>query len=268
MKNLITRLFSRREAQIKTQKPELPEGQRLYCIGDIHGRYDLLQEIHTIILKDSQDYLHPVTVVYMGDYIDRGAQSKEVIDYLLSNPLPLFQSVFLMGNHEQILLEFLFSPNCPRTVMWLGFGGLSTLASYGVQVLGIPHAGVIKKIRQQFKQKIPDSHVRFFQQMKAFYEKGGYYFAHAGVRPKVRLSRQKREDLLWIREGFLESKLFHGKVIVHGHSVTDEPVIRDNRIGIDTGAYDSGLLTCLVLEGKEQRFFSTKAKDKDMKGCD
>lgn len=258
LKNLITRLFLHQEAAIKTSEPGLPDKQRLYCIGDIHGRYDLLQALHALILEDSKNYSHPVTVVYIGDYIDRGPQSKEVIDYLLSNPFPLFQSVYLMGNHEQVLLEFLFSTNSQRAGAWFSFGGLSTLTSYGVQIQGIPHAGVINEIRKEFKQKIPNNHVQFFQQMKACYEKGGYYFAHAGVKPKVPLVRQKEQDLLWIREDFLENELFHGKIIVHGHSITKEPVVRNNRIGIDTGAYHSGRLTCLVLEATEQRFISTE----------
>lgn len=257
MKNKIANLFSFKKSEPPYQEPEVVPNQRLYCIGDIHGRYDLLQHLHTFISDDTDGYQGDVTIIYMGDYIDRGPASKDVIDCLLSNTFPTFKSVFLMGNHEQVLLEFLNAPNTPRASGWFSFGGLSTLASYGVQIIGIPHSGQLKGIQKEFQRNLPESHLEFYQQLKPFYETEGYYFAHAGVRPKVKLSRQRPEDLLWIREDFLESTVFHGKVVVHGHSVSAEPVVRDNRIGIDTGAYGSDVLTCLVLEGKEQRFYLT-----------
>ena len=240
--------------QISDMSGLLPE-QRIYCIGDIHGRYDLLQQLHGLMLSDANGYPHHISVVYIGDYIDRGAQSKQVIDYLLSNPLPDFKNIFLKGNHEQVLLEFLHDPN--SAAAWFSFGGLSTLMSYGVKITGIPSPKQLIDLQKELQENIPASHVQFFQQLLPFYEKEGYYFVHAGVRPGVKLKKQRLEDMLWIRDKFLDSQRFHGKVIVHGHSITDEPEIYANRIGIDTGAYDSNILTCLVLENDEKRFLST-----------
>jgi serine/threonine protein phosphatase 1 len=253
----LKKLFAKNSLSL-TDKPfisGLSPFQRIYCIGDIHGRHDLLQQIHELILADANEYLHTSHIVYIGDYIDRGAQSKQVIDYLLSNPLPDFESIFLLGNHEQVLLEFLHEPQ--SAAAWFSFGGLSTLTSYGVEITGIPTPKQLPDLQKSFQEKIPDAHRQFFQQLLPFYEKDNYYFVHAGVRPGIKLKKQRREDMLWIREKFLDSQKFHGKIIVHGHTITDEPEIHSNRIGIDTGAYSSNILTCLVLENDEHRFLST-----------
>lgn len=236
---------------------KLEDHCRLYCIGDIHGRCDLLQQLHRLIVNDATNYQDNIIVVYLGDYVDRGPHSKEVIDYLLTNPLPNFKNVFLLGNHEQVLLEFLLDSNMDKAVGWLSFGGLSTLVSYGVKIMGIPHLGQLPDLKLEFQDKIPKTHVDFFQRLLPYYEKDDYFFVHAGIRPRLKLQHQILDDMLWIRDKFLDSQRFHGKIIVHGHSVTEAPVVRPNRIGIDTGAYNSGILTCLVLENTEKRFLST-----------
>lgn len=232
----------------------LPENYRLYCIGDIHGRLDLLQEVHQKIASDALAFDGVKILVYLGDYIDRGMHSKQVIDCLLENNFPDFNTVFLMGNHEQVLLEFLNNKDPSVALDWFRFGGLPTLASYGITVRGIPTAKDLEKLRAEFREKMPAAHLAFFERLALRYEIGGYFFVHAGVRPKVKLHRQRPEDMLWIREEFLNNDLFHSKMIVHGHSITDEPEVRHNRIGLDTGAYASGKLTCAVFEELACRF--------------
>lgn len=257
MINLRATLKSLRKLRHAKTTPTLSAGQRLYCIGDIHGRYDLLLQLHEKTRQDSAQFQGRVIVVYLGDYIDRGPDSKAVIDYLLASPLPSFECHYLMGNHEQVLLEFLLTPDAPHTELWLNFGGLSTLASYGVALNGIPHSGQIPDLRQAMQQKLPSSHLSFLQQLQPYFEIDDYYFVHAGIRPGVKLKQQQIEDQLWIRTPFLNHRRYHGKMIVHGHTITETPDIQSNRIGIDTGAYSSNTLTCLVLEEQQIRFLST-----------
>lgn len=232
----------------------LPENHRLYCIGDIHGRLDLLQEAHRKIANDVLGFDGVKILVYLGDYVDRSLHSKQVVDCLLENNFPDFETVFLLGNHEQVLLQFLSNKDPLIAHEWFRFGGLSTLASYGVTVRGVPTSKDLERLRVEFREKMPVAHLTFFERLILNYEIGGYFFVHAGVRPKVKLHRQSPEDMLWIREEFLNNDLFHGRVIVHGHSISDEPEVRHNRIGLDTGAYASGKLTCAVFEELAYRF--------------
>ena len=232
----------------------LPVGHRLYCVGDIHGRLDLLEEVHQKIALDALAFDGKKLLVYLGDYIDRGIHSKQVVDSLLATNFPDFETIFLLGNHEQVLLQFLLSQDDSIAHDWFRFGGLSTLVSYGVNVRGIPTSKELAGLRAELREKLPAAHLDFFRRLALNYEIGGYLFVHAGIKPKVKLHLQRPEDLLWIREEFLNSDVFHGKVIVHGHSVTDDPEIRHNRIGIDTGAYASGRLTCAVFEDINCRF--------------
>ncbi|MCK5189670.1 MAG: serine/threonine protein phosphatase [Methylococcales bacterium] len=231
-------------------------GKRVYCIGDIHGRDDLLINIHEKILLDSANYFGSKVVIYLGDYIDRGLHSKEVVDILLSNPLPGFSSIHLRGNHEQIFLDFL--NNAPVIAAeWLNYGGQATILSYGISMQGISFGKKLKKLQQELLDKIPTEHLSFYNQLKYSYQIGGYFFVHAGVKPKVSLDKQSKLDMITIRNEFLDSNFCYEKMIIHGHSICDEPIVLPNRIGIDTGAYYSGKLTCLVLEGEYQRFIST-----------
>jgi serine/threonine protein phosphatase 1 len=252
VKTLLKKLF-----KSKTPAPALiglPENHRLYCIGDIHGRLDLLSAIHKKIAKNAAQFDGIKTLVYLGDYIDRGEHSKGVIDCLLEDSFTDFKKVFLMGNHEQVLLQFLLI-NDPATAQdWFKFGGLATLASYGVEIRGIPTLKDLDRLRNEFTEKLPASHNEFFKRLSLHYETEGYFFVHAGIKPKVKLNQQQPEDMLWIREEFLNSTLFHGKVIVHGHTVTATPDIMPNRIGLDTGAYSSGKLTCAVFENTHFSF--------------
>ena len=235
--------------------PHIPENQRIYCIGDIHGRADLLAELHQQILKDSENYPGKKTVVYLGDYIDRGDQSRQVIEILLSYPLADFETIYLKGNHEQSMLDFIEYPEAAAA--WISFGGREALNSYGVRLAHIPTKKDIPELAKQLDKALPDSHRSFLQNTLHCWQAGSYYFVHAGIRPGIALEKQVVEDQLWIREEFLESNKNHGKIIVHGHTITPEPEIHQNRISIDTGAFSTGVLSCLILEGSKQSFLKT-----------
>jgi len=195
-------------------------------------------------------------IVYLGDYLDRGLYSRELIDFFLDDPLEGFESVHLRGNHDQYFLDFLEDPD--KGASWLRFGGDATVYSYGVRFPDdvTPDRRMVY-IRDRLLDAVPERHLAFLGDLALTWEIGDYFFVHAGVNPERPLSDQVPEDLLWIREVFLESERDFGKVVVHGHSVTSLPEVRENRIGIDTGACYSNNLTCLVLEGGGKRFLST-----------
>ncbi len=237
----------------------IPNNIRVYCIGDIHGQVNLLESIHNKIILDSAHYSGEKFIIYLGDYIDRGLHSKEVIDLLLEKPLPGFKHVYLRGNHEQVLLDFL--NNVPGIAQeWLSFGGLATILSYGISITGIPFGKKLVQLQKDLAKRIAASHFSFYKQLDFSYEIGNYFFVHAGIKPTVALNKQSKHDMLWIRDEFLNSKDLHEKIIVHGHSITiNKPQVLPNRIGIDTGAYLTGVLTCLVLEGDQKYFLATSA---------
>jgi len=236
----------------------VPPGVCVYAVGDIHGRVDLLAELHRLIALDA-DHLTPGTdklVVYVGDFVDRGMESRQVIDLLIDQPLPEFSAVHLLGNHDAWLLSFLIDPQIGPT--WLRYGGDATLHSYGVPVgLRRDDAGLYGQLQAQLRDRVPRRHVDFLQNLELSYETGDFLFAHAGVRPTLPLDQQTAEDLLWIREPFLSWRRDLDRVVVHGHTVVAAPVVRNNRIGIDTGACWTGALTCLVLEEGSHRFLTT-----------
>jgi serine/threonine protein phosphatase 1 len=235
--------------------PQLPEGRRLYCVGDIHGRLDLLEELHEIIRSDSREFQGSLGIIYLGDYIDRGAQSKQVIDCLVEQPLEGFEAIHLMGNHEQSMLHFLQEPRAAAA--WLSYGGKLALMSYGVGVGRIHLEQQVDILRDDLETRLPPYHLEFLEGCRMCHVEGSYFFVHAGIRPGVPLDEQQPEDLLWIRDEFTRSNDNHGHIVVHGHSITEEVEWKPNRIGIDTGAYASGMLTALVLEGAEQRLLQT-----------
>jgi len=250
---MFNRLFRKTH---KRSGPLLAAGRRIYAVGDIHGRNDLLAALHLKILADADGHDGEKEVVYLGDYVDRGLDSKAVLDLLIHDPLPGFRSTHLMGNHEQALLEFL--TNIEICQSWLTFGGGATLHSYGVPFDVVqPSDDDYRALQQALIQRLPKDHLAFLAALKPYLTVDGYLFVHAGVRPGVALGDQTAADLLWIRGEFLASEADHGHVVVHGHSVTFEPEVRENRIGIDTGAYATGVLSCVVLEGDSQRVLHT-----------
>ena len=233
----------------------------MYAVGDIHGRADLLAQMHRLIAEDAA-LLTPGTskvVIYLGDYVDRGLESRQVIDLLIRDRLEGFQTVHLFGNHDAWLLSFLVDATIGP--IWLRYGGDATMVSYGVR-LGVPLDDVryYEQLQDDLRQRIPRRHVEFLQGLELSFESGDYLFVHAGVDPARPLDQQATDDLLWIREPFLSSRRDLGRVVVHGHTVESEPIVRANRIGIDTGACWTGCLTCLVLEEGVFRFLTTGGK--------
>jgi serine/threonine protein phosphatase 1 len=255
LKGIVKKWLGGAEAVEESPPPRPGPGQRVYCIGDIHGRADLLQELHRMIESDTTAYGGQRTLVYLGDYIDRGMQSREVIDELIESPLGGFERVYLLGNHEQTLLDFLQHPKAAAG--WLNWGGRETLASYGVRVPSEFIRADLESLRDDFQHRLPDGHLAFFEDMALMHVSGDYLFVHAGIRPGKPIQDQSNEDLMWIREDFTGSRVQHDYVVVHGHSITQEIAFRPNRIGIDTGAYATGVLTCLVLEGEDKRLLQT-----------
>lgn len=258
---MLNRLFtSRPRAQAVEIERSVPPGSRVYAIGDIHGRADLLAALHEKLKEDARQHdCERRSVVYLGDYVDRGLQSREVIDLLLDAPLEGFESVHLMGNHEDFMLRFLEEPKSGPG--WFMNGGGATLYSYGVRM---PSRGTdasrLSDLGAQLRANLPPRHLDFLNGLKRWHIEGDYYFVHAGVRPGVPLEEQREEDILWIRELFLDDPGEHGKMVIHGHTIMPEPVVRPNRIGIDTGAYATGVLTSLVLEGNKRSFLQTSAR--------
>ncbi len=229
-------------------------------MGDVHGRADLLEVLLGRIAADAGR--HPGdtgrTLVFLGDYIDRGSSSRGVVERLLRDPLPGFATVTLLGNHEEALLDVLDGRS--DGMDWLGFGGLETLLSYGVPLKGFPDTPQrAAELRAGLASAVPESHVAFFRACTLHHTVGDYVFVHAGVRPGVALDRQHPADLLWIRDEFLRHRApsLPGKVVVHGHTICDLPQDVGHRINVDTGAFVSGRLTCLVLRGERRQFLST-----------
>jgi serine/threonine protein phosphatase 1 len=232
--------------------PRTPEGERIYAVGDIHGRLDLLRKLHDLIAADAKGADAAVkTIVYLGDYVDRGLDSRGVIDCLMDETPAGLNAVYLKGNHEAVTLEFLDDAAVGED--WLQFGGDATLYSYGVQLAGTA-GGQRNLIDAQltFRENLPDRHLSFLRSLRSQCLIGDYLFVHAGVKPGVPVAEQRDQDLLWIRGEFLNSKADHGAMVVHGHSISLEGEDKPNRVNIDTGAYATGVLTCLVMDGDKR----------------
>lgn len=245
-----------------------PEGLCLYAVGDVHGRMDLLELLTDAIREDASRLPADVKprIIFLGDYIDRGLQSREVIEYFLSDALDAFDPVYLMGNHEEAILRFLSDSNFGN--QWAQFGGGETLFSYGFRPpnqrasLGSHDAMTAAKeawttLWNEFRVRLPDTHRKFFESLKPYHVEGDYVFVHAGLRPGVQLEDQTTRDMLWIREEFLDDRTPFPQVVVHGHT-PEEKIYRDGRrIGLDTGAFLSGRLSAVRLVGTEVAFLST-----------
>jgi serine/threonine protein phosphatase 1 len=230
----------------------VPEGIRIYAIGDIHGRADLLAAMFARIDADRANFPADKAIhVFLGDYIDRGSSSREVLDLLIKRRSQ-YPVTYLKGNHESYLLEFLKNP----TVLagWRLYGGADTLRSYGLAPPLNPDEKECAVLASRLDQVLPEAHRRFLGALALSFTCGDFFFVHAGVRPGIALARQAQTDLLWIREEFLLHERAYEKTIVHGHTPVIEPDIRPHRINIDTGAYATGRLTCLVLERNHIRF--------------
>lgn len=235
-------------------------GALIYAIGDVHGRYDLLKDLLAIVARDyvaRADGRRPL-IVFCGDYVDRGPDSFEVVEAVVQLKKRRDIEVrALKGNHEQAMLGFIDDP--ATGMNWLSYGGLETLESYGVRG-SMDDDRNRRQAARELAALLPPSHEAFLRSLELVIEVGDYAFVHAGIKRGRPLKKQKEDHLLWIREGFLDDDQPHGKLIVHGHTWIDElPQMRANRIGIDTGAYATGVLTALRLDGIDRQFLHARA---------
>lgn len=237
--------------------PRIPEGRRVYAVGDLHGRFDLLCRIHDLIAKDAAQVPGvSKTLVYLGDFVDRGPGTFEIIDELINRPLVGFDLVFLKGNHEDMLLDFL--DHGDHADVWLANGGLATLRGYGIDAEPFSWAPrPAGDLRRAFGAALPLAHLHFFRTLDLYHIVGDYVFVHAGIRPGRELGEQQEGDFMWIRHEFLDHEGPFPGIVVHGHTISALPDFRTHRIGIDTGAYRSGRLTCLVLQGEDRHVLQT-----------
>jgi len=236
--------------------PRGPTGQRAYVVGDVHGRLDLLEQLLDQIHRDLEARRpDKVLVAFLGDLIDRGPSSAQVVERLRTYRHDGVRPIFLLGNHEEVLLR-LVRGETDLISGWLKFGGAQCLESYGADPLAIASAPPETALAS-IRQAIPAGHVEFLRSFADTCRFGDYLFVHAGIRPGVALDQQRQSDLRWIREPFLLDDSDHGFVVVHGHTITNGTDERPNRIGIDTGAYRTGTLTALAIEDDQRWYLDT-----------
>ncbi|HET7708184.1 MAG TPA: metallophosphoesterase family protein [Sphingomicrobium sp.] len=240
----------------KSRTYRAPQGRRAYAVGDIHGRADLLDRLLAEVERDLDVRPEAETyLVFLGDLIDRGPASRDVVERLRCLSSERFRPIFLLGNHEEVLLR-LMDGERGLLASWLKFGGAECAQSYGLdprQLLLLPEEQAIEAVRGA----LPSSHIEFLRGFIDTFRFGDYLFVHAGIRPGIELADQSQRDLRWIRAAFLNSQADHGFIVIHGHTIDAMVVERANRIGIDTGAYATGVLTAIGLEGDERWYLST-----------
>lgn len=243
-------------------RPAGPPGHRAYVVGDVHGRLDLLEELLAKIhLEIERGSAAKTLLVFVGDLIDRGPSSAQVLERLRTYRHEGVQPLFLLGNHEEVLLRIL-GGDAQLITKWCWFGGSECLQSYGVDPAQLAHLTDAEALAV-VRGSIPQEHLRFIESFVDSCRFGDYLFVHAGIRPGVELEEQSQADLRWIREPFLFDETDHGFVVVHGHTITAGVDERPNRIGIDTGAYRTGVLTALGIEGSDRWLIDTRPVDAD-----
>ena len=243
-------------------QPAVPAGTRIYAIGDIHGRRDLFEDLVALIEADDAARgatrgAAETTIVLLGDLIDRGPDSAGVLDAVIALKARRALRV-IAGNHEEMLLAGFERREVLRA--FITYGGRETLLSYGLDRETFNEA-TLGELQAMLPALVPKRHLAFIREMENHVRCGDYLFVHAGIRPGVGLELQRLSDLRWIRSEFLEDKRDHGVIVIHGHTIADAVDERSNRIGIDTGAYASGVLTAIGLEGTERWFLSTRGDD-------
>jgi serine/threonine protein phosphatase 1 len=240
------------------REPSGAKGYRAYVVGDIHGRLDLLEDLLAKIHAELQKRpVRKTLLVFVGDLIDRGPSSAQVVERLRTYRRTGVDPVFLLGNHEEVLLRIL-SGESKLITNWRWFGGAQCLESYGVDPAQLVHASDEEALAI-VRRAIPHEHIEFLESFADSCRFGDYLFVHAGIRPGVDLEEQSQFDLRWIREPFLFDQSDHGFVVVHGHTICAEVEERPNRIGIDTGAYRTGVLTALAIDGSERWLLDTRS---------
>jgi serine/threonine protein phosphatase 1 len=256
---VFSKLFRRMSATLSSTRSFAgPKGKRLYAIGDVHGRLDLVDDLLARIEDDIADRpVETAAVVFLGDLIDRGPDSAGVVERLQSLQHFPAKTLFLLGNHEEFLLRALEGePGIAHD--WLGFGGDACAESYGI-VPSALQAMDERRIAEVLRAAIPAAHVEFLKTFGDTFAFGDYLLVHAGIRPGVPIDQQQPCDLRWIRHPFLSDAHDHGRMVIHGHTISDDVDQRVNRIGIDTGAYRTGILTAAVIEERDLRFLATKS---------
>jgi serine/threonine protein phosphatase 1 len=229
-----------------------PDKLRVYAIGDVHGRLDLLQEMHRRIhVENEKSSPFDWVIVHLGDYVDRGPESRGVINFLIDGQRKNHRILALAGNHDSGFLEFLDTGD--RYGLFARYGGRQTALSYGVNI-DFGNDQSIASGREALKAAVPPAHIDFLRRLPRSMIFGDFFFCHAGIRPAVELERQNPEDLIWIRSEFLDSTRLHSKVIIHGHTPATEVEIRPNRVNLDTGAYASGRLSAIIIDGNNKAF--------------
>jgi serine/threonine protein phosphatase 1 len=234
------------------EQARVAPGMRVYTVGDIHGCDAVLARLHARIEADAASYSGEKVIVYLGDYVDRGPDSRGVIERLMRGVPKGFKPHYVKGNHDAAVLDFLANAETYRA--WRGYGAPETLVSYGVRPPLFDALDKFEEARVEFAAALPAAHLAFLRALETTVIYGDYVFVHAGVRPGLSIERQSEEDLLWIREEFLNSNARHEKVVVHGHTPVSAPQRLRNRIALDTGVYATGILSCAVLEGGDCRF--------------
>ncbi|HEX3424318.1 MAG TPA: metallophosphoesterase family protein [Sphingomicrobium sp.] len=241
-------------------------GWRAYVVGDIHGRLDLLETLlEKIEAEIASSRARKLLIVFVGDLIDRGPNSAQVVDRLRTYSHPRVRKVFLLGNHEEVLLRIL-GGEADLITKWRWFGGNECLKSYGLDIdrlTGLSDENALKIIIDT----IPKEHVEFLESFDDSCRFGDYLFVHAGIRPGIEVDQQRQSDLRWIREPFLFDDTDHGFVVVHGHTICQDVEMRPNRIGIDTGAYRTGVLTALAIDGTECWLVDTRTAEQEVVSC-
>ena len=244
--------------QADSSEHKVPAGDRAYAVGDIHGRLDLLKDLLERIEVDNASRAPARTfIVFLGDLIDRGPSSAQVLEWAQSYRPAWAWAIFLCGNHEEVLLRLLRGDE-GLVRDWLRFGGAECAQSYGINAAGLRRMEPSQAVTM-IRKHVPKEHQLFLKGLHDTFRVGDYLFVHAGVRPGVPLHEQSQGDLRWIRQPFLESGDSHGFVVVHGHTIAEEVDVRENRIGLDTGAYRTGVLTAVGLEGADRWFLQTGA---------
>lgn len=247
MPSLLNILRKWRPNGLSTLPRTIPPGMRVYAIGDVHGCLAALQRLERVIEDSAAGFQGEVMIIFLGDYIDRGPHVSGVLDHLSKGRFAGYPTRFLLGNHEDILLRAFQEPELISA--WLRWGGMATLASYGVALpQGVPPIERDRILASALHDALPPAHLDFLDGLELSARVGDYLFVHAGIRPRRSLEKQSRNDMLTIREPFLSSTHSLPLRVVHGHSVSFEPSILPHRIGIDTGAFATGRLSCVMLE--------------------